>query len=75
MKYFMGIDPGKSGALAVISEDRQIWRICPFDRAAYLEIIQWFSEREIVCCLEHVASMPNQGVTSTFSFGENFGWL
>ena len=75
MKYYMGIDPGKSGALAVIGEDRQIWSMAPFDRAAFLRIMAEFTERDIVCCLEHVAAMPGQGVTSTFSFGENFGWL
>ena len=26
------------------------------------------------CCLEKVHAMPKQGVASTFSFGENFGW-
>lgn len=75
MKLYMGIDPGKSGAIAVIGEDRQIWRLFPFDRIAYLGIMQEYAGQDIVCCLEHVASMPKQGVASTFSFGENFGWL
>lgn len=26
-------------------------------------------------CLEHVGAMPGQGVTSMFSFGENFGFI
>lgn len=75
MKYFMGIDPGKSGALAVISEQRTIIKIRSFDRAAYLEVMREYSGQDIVCCLEHVGAMPGQGVTSMFSFGENFGWL
>ena len=28
-----------------------------------------------VCCLEHVSAMPGQGVTSMFTFGQNFGWI
>ena len=28
-----------------------------------------------ICCLEHVGSMPGQGVTSMFHFGENFGFI
>lgn len=75
MKYYMGIDPGKSGALAVIREDRRIFEVVPFDREAYLEAAQTYFNLDVICCLEHVAAMPGQGVTSMFSFGENFGWL
>lgn len=28
-----------------------------------------------VACVEHVHAMPGQGVTSMFSFGENFGFI
>ena len=28
-----------------------------------------------MCCLEHVGARPGQGVTSMFSFGENFGFI
>ncbi|MBQ9211121.1 MAG: hypothetical protein IJ153_05410 [Clostridia bacterium] len=75
MKYFIGIDPGKSGAIAVITEERKILELATFSKEAYLKIIGLYSRLDCVCCLEHVASMPGQGVASTFCFGENFGWI
>lgn len=30
---------------------------------------------KVVCVLEHVGAMPGQGVSSTFKFGENFGFI
>jgi hypothetical protein len=33
------------------------------------------SNDNIICILEKVHSMPGQGVSSTFTFGENFGTL
>lgn len=29
----------------------------------------------MVCMLEKVHSMPGQGVSSTFKFGQNYGWI
>ena len=49
----------------------------PFSEEEYLDnlrLIQYGGERA-VCCLEHVGAMPGQGVTSMFSFGQNFGWI
>jgi crossover junction endodeoxyribonuclease RuvC len=49
--------------------------VIPFDKAGYTNAIARGNETdECKCCLEHVSAMPRQGVTSTFSFGENFGW-
>jgi crossover junction endodeoxyribonuclease RuvC len=49
--------------------------VIPFDKAGYTNAIARANETdECKCCLEHVSAMPRQGVTSTFSFGENFGW-
>lgn len=30
---------------------------------------------ELFCVVEHVSAMPGQGVTSCFSFGQNFGFI
>lgn len=69
---FVGIDPGKSGALAVIGS---ITHIVPFDKETYVNtLFAWKNDISLVV-LEHVGPMPKQGVTSTFKFGENFGWL
>lgn len=73
---YIGIDPGKKGGLAVIREDGAV-ELASFDKRAYLDILSNYGDFETaaVVCLEHVSSMPGQGVASTFSFGENFGWL
>ena len=72
---YIGIDPGKSGALAII--DGENARVIPFDEQEYIEILNILAidHSLSVVCLEDVHSMPGQGVKSTFNFGENFGWI
>ena len=69
---YIGIDPGKSGALAVITDENVL--VFPFDRQSYVNILGALSNGS-KCCLERVGAMPGQGVTSMFSFGENFGFI
>ena len=72
---YIGIDPGKLGAMAIIWHTGDV-EVIPFDKAGYINAIARANETdECKCCLEHVSAMPRQGVTSTFSFGENFGWI
>ena len=77
---YLGIDPGKSGALAYIMPDG-LANAIQFDEGQYLFVLRKIAERcerahiKAVCCLEHVSAMPGQGVTSMFSFGQNFGWI
>lgn len=73
---YIGIDPGKNGALAMLWPDRTP-EVVVFDEEAYraaLERVQ-HSEEPAICCLERVGAMPKQGSTSTFNFGANFGYL
>ena len=70
---YIGIDPGKGGALALISESGIV--TASFDFDTYRDILFRVDEKNAVCCLEHVSAMPKQGVTSMFNFGENFGWI
>jgi crossover junction endodeoxyribonuclease RuvC len=71
---YIGIDPGKLGAMVIIWHTGDV-EVIPFDKAGYTNAIARANETdECKCCLEHVSAMPRQGVTSTFSFGENFGW-
>lgn len=71
---YIGIDPGKLGAMAILWQTGDV-ELIPFDKAGYSNAIARANETdECKCCLEHVSAMPRQGVTSTFSFGENFGW-
>ena len=76
---YIGIDPGKTGALATIQvvHDRAIVRAQPFDESDYMAVLAMCAATcdPVVCALEHVNAMPGQGVTSMFNFGMNFGWI
>ena len=75
---FIGIDPGKSGGIAVI-EDGQA-RTMPYsDRQLFATFYEVKKKSniwsEVICCLEKVGAMPGQGVTSMFNFGVSYGYI
>lgn len=70
---YIGIDPGKSGALAII--DRNMMNLIPFSETDYINAIKVVPSELTVACVEHVGAMPGQGVTSMFNFGQNFGYI
>lgn len=70
---YIGIDPGKSGAMAVIEEG--IAFVIPFDERGYIDTLLTCDPKQTIVCIEHVHAMPKQGVTSVFNFGLNFGWI
>lgn len=70
---YIGIDPGKSGAMAVI--DRATTILVPFSEADYINSLKLLPAQLTRACLEHVSAMPKQGVTSMFNFGMNFGYI
>lgn len=73
---YIGIDPGKSGAMAVIDSDSNIIALTPFDEEEYRRVLTNLPLGDnAICCLEKVGAMPKQGVSSTFSFGENYGFI
>ena len=80
MMLFIGIDPGQSGALAVIGDDF-VETVIPFSESAYrktlldLDAKRVMSDVKLFAVVEHVGPMPKQGVSSTFKFGMNFGWI
>ena len=75
IKAFIGIDPGKFGAAALITQDESLvfdWPGCPMLAASLLK--DWHLSYNIVlAAVEKVHAMPGQGVTSMFSFGQNLG--
>lgn len=80
MNAYLGIDPGQSGALAVIYEDNRVEIFdYPGDERALLEIVRKISRKEFPpagVVLEYQQAMPVQGVSSTFKLGLNYGiWL
>lgn len=72
-RLYIGCDPGKKGALAII--DGENVSVYPFDEQTYRSELKIASKMPCVCCLENVKAMPEQGRSSTFVFGTNFGFL
>lgn len=70
---YLGIDPGKDGAMAIIRETGI--QIIPFDELDYADAVNGLRGHRVLCCLERVGARPGQGVTSMFSFGENYGFI
>ena len=68
---YIGIDPGKKGGIAIIRENGVT--LVPFDNEAYAR--ELLRVDNALCALERVGAMPGQGVTSMFSFGENYGFI
>ena len=76
---YIGIDPGKSGALAYINTGELKQEVVmPFSESGYKFILCYLAENhkgELRCCIERVNAMPGQGVTGMFNFGKNYGWV
>lgn len=79
----VGIDPGKSGAIAVVchnSEDAAVWDMPTVKVGKTKEAIVAARLKRIIAdahpdlvVIERVHSMPKQGVASMFSFGYSCG--
>lgn len=81
-----GIDPGKTGALAIVYDDAvQVWDV-PRDKVKGKDQplwTQWHSEwssalefaQPDLIVIESVGPMPKQGVTSMFNFGRSLGFI
>lgn len=74
---FIGIDPGKTGAIAIIDNDKncvllQNWHNISFMTDIILGVKNRKSSSIFQVCIEKVNSY-GQGRTSAFTFGENYG--
>lgn len=74
MTVYVGIDPGKGGAMAILFPNGSIETI-PFNMVNYVDAIRGLSDYPVKCCLEKVGAMPGQGVVSMFNFGHNLGFI
>lgn len=87
MTFFIGIDPGLKGAIAILTEDA-VFRLFAMptmdvtrsgkDKAEVSASLLYGQLRGLpsgrrVAALERVGAMPGQGVTSVFSFGRSVG--
>lgn len=76
---YIGIDPGKNGGIAVLHvlKNNQFVSVSTyvFDETTLIIILNEVKNYYCKCTLEHVHAMPKQGVSSTFNFGMNFGFI
>ncbi len=68
-------DPGVTGGWAVINDQADLVESAPFSSWKNIHsILKDLNSHDKLCfALEHVHAMPKQGVSSTFSFGANYG--
>jgi hypothetical protein len=75
-KAFIGIDPGKTGAAALITNEGN-HEILDYPGSPSLIVetfMEWESKYNItMAALEKVSARPGQGVVSMFTFGRNLG--
>ena len=74
---YIGVDVGAKGGMAAIDENNQIIMILPMSRENLVEFANELKSRNepMIACIEKVGAMPNQGVTSMFSFGKSAGFI
>ena len=77
--YYIGIDPGQKGGIAVINERNALLDVFPYSNTKLFDIAKFMSNVDedvgVMCFIEDVHSMPKQGVASTFAFGKGFGYI
>ena len=71
---YVGVDPGKKGAFAIISDDDKT-HVDIWDEERFIYCMKRVSDRRVVAAVEKVGAMPGQGVTSMFSFGQSYGFI
>lgn len=79
-KVFVGIDPGATGAIALISPDGGFVEVhdCPEDERMVADLVRGLrlAHQIVGVVVERQQAMPKQGVASTFKIGQNYGvWL
>jgi len=77
---YIGVDPGKSGAYAIIAESETGKAVFayPWDDMFFAMEMASIMQRKaegIVAAVEKVGAMKGQGVTSMFNFGKNAGYI
>jgi hypothetical protein len=79
-KYFIGIDPGKTGGIAAINREtgELILHTIPLigteiNVAGIVDIIKQYINEPHFFCLEDVHSIPGSSASSNFTFGKVLG--
>lgn len=71
--FYIGIDPGKKGGIAVIAPTEIA--VYPYSDDTLRIVASSLTHEDCRCCLEQVHSMPQQGVKSTFNLGASYGYI
>jgi len=76
LSFYIGIDPGATGAMAILVERGVEDVVLIYDYGDPRIVIQVknLNPRYVHAVIEKVGAMPKQGVSSTFKFGVNYGW-
>lgn len=84
MMYYIGVDPGASGCIAVIDHNGRPCERLRLENKSEHEISSFLREQiencndreyEFIAAIEQVSSSPQMGVVSAFSFGKSYGTL
>ena len=84
--YIMGIDPGFSGAIAVIDPDLKVDSVMDMpiikvgkkrelDEARLADLFKMWQGKSITVGLEKSQTMPNQGIVSSGRYMASYGFL
>lgn len=84
MKYFVGIDVGNKGGIAVLDGHGNLvaFKRMPLTKVgkkqepcakSIVEFLSFCTANDTVVAIEDQHAMPNQGVVSMFNFGKGFG--
>lgn len=78
MSIYIGIDPGKKGAMAIIGHsnttgETYMCKIIPYDPQEYIKALKQYNGATV--CIEQVHSISKQGIASSFTFGVMYGWM
>lgn len=75
---YIGIDPGKSGAISMVWDDGQPFSACVHGDATEADIADYLASLDLErakAVIERVSSSPQMGVKSSFTFGQSYGFL
>ena len=74
---YIGIDPGKSGGICSIEDNRIRANKCPDSvqgmAELFKDILEDTSPKDVFLYIEKVWAMPHDGKSSIFTFGQNYG--
>jgi len=70
---YIGVDPGKSGGVAILDGDKA--RAFVFDRQEFSEAMRLLSGERALVTVEKVWGRRGEAAGSAFTFGESFGFI